>query len=145
MFSAEVRKNNVYSCKSQFYDIKVGLSGSKLSLYVFVIDCLNIGIGYATSYNKFFYTDTRYNDRIRYNDSLIGTKHLQKSGQLVRNYARPLDKMLQETLVLEIIIIIMSFFKEDNILSIKILIYHIVLLAKKDITTTLFTIYIQHL
>ena len=30
-------KNNVYPCKTQFYYIKVGLMGSKLYRYVFVM------------------------------------------------------------------------------------------------------------
>ena len=37
MFWAEIRKNNVYSCKPQFYYTKMGLWGSKLYKYVFVI------------------------------------------------------------------------------------------------------------
>ena len=34
------------------------------------------------------YTDTRYNDRIRYNDNLNVMKQSLKRGQLMRNYAR---------------------------------------------------------
>ena len=34
------------------------------------------------------YTDTRYNDKIRYNDNLNATKPSPKRCQLMRNYAR---------------------------------------------------------
>ena len=37
MFSSRNKKNNVYPCKPQFYNIKVGLRGSKLYRYVFVM------------------------------------------------------------------------------------------------------------
>ena len=33
------KKNNIYPCKPQFYYIKVGLRGSKLYRYVFVMAC----------------------------------------------------------------------------------------------------------
>ena len=36
-FWAEIRKNNVYRCKPQFYYIKCGLRGSKLYRHVFVM------------------------------------------------------------------------------------------------------------
>ena len=31
-----------------------------------------------------FYTDTRYNDKISYNDNLTGTKHAQEGWQLIK-------------------------------------------------------------
>ena len=34
------------------------------------------------------YTDTLYNDKIRYNDNLTVTKPMRKRQQLVTNYAR---------------------------------------------------------
>ena len=34
------------------------------------------------------YTETRYNDKIRYNDFMTGTKPSLTSWQLIRNYAR---------------------------------------------------------
>ena len=37
MFLSRNNKNNVYPCKPQFYFIKVGLRGSKLYRYVFVM------------------------------------------------------------------------------------------------------------
>ena len=37
MFSAGIRKNNVYPCKPQFYYTKVGLRGSKLYKHSFVM------------------------------------------------------------------------------------------------------------
>ena len=37
MFLSRIKKNNVYPCKPQFYYIKVGLRGSKLYRYVFVM------------------------------------------------------------------------------------------------------------
>ena len=37
MFLSRNKKNNVYPCKPQFYYIKVGLRGSKLYRYVFVM------------------------------------------------------------------------------------------------------------
>ena len=37
MFLSRNKKNNVFLCKSQFYYIKVGLTGSKLYRYVFVM------------------------------------------------------------------------------------------------------------
>ena len=37
MFLSRNNKNNVYPCKPQFYYIKVGLQGSKLYRYVFVM------------------------------------------------------------------------------------------------------------
>ena len=37
MFLSRYKKNNVYLCKPQFYYIKVGLRGSKLYMYVFVM------------------------------------------------------------------------------------------------------------
>ena len=40
MFLSRNKKNNVYPCKPQFYYIKVGLSGSKLYRYVFVMSIL---------------------------------------------------------------------------------------------------------
>ena len=36
-FLSRYKKNNVYPCKPQFYYIKVGLKGSKLYRYVFVM------------------------------------------------------------------------------------------------------------
>ena len=40
MFFSRNKKNNVYPCKPQFYYIKVGLRGSKLYRYVFVMSLL---------------------------------------------------------------------------------------------------------
>ena len=37
MFLSRNKKNNVYTCKPQFYHIKVGFKGSKLYRYVFVM------------------------------------------------------------------------------------------------------------
>ena len=37
MFLSRNKKNNVYPCKSQFYYIKVGLRGSKLYGFVFLM------------------------------------------------------------------------------------------------------------
>ena len=37
LFSSRNKKNNVYPCKPQFNYIKVGLRGSKLYRYVFVM------------------------------------------------------------------------------------------------------------
>ena len=37
MFFSRNKKNNVYPCKPQFYYIKVGLRGSELYRYVFVM------------------------------------------------------------------------------------------------------------
>ena len=37
MFLSRNKKHNVYSCKPQFYNIKVGLRESKLYRYVFVM------------------------------------------------------------------------------------------------------------
>ena len=38
------------------------------------------------------YTDTRYNDKIRYNDNLSVTKPLLKKRRLMRNYAKTLQE-----------------------------------------------------
>ena len=48
------------------------------------------------------YTDTRYNDKIHYNDNLNVTKHSLKRWQLMRNYARMVALKLQATNVLNI-------------------------------------------
>ena len=41
---AEIRKNNVYPCKPQFYYIKVGLTGAKLYRHVFVMYIIAVNI-----------------------------------------------------------------------------------------------------
>ena len=48
------------------------------------------------------YTDTRYNDQIRYNDNLNVTKPLLKRWQLMRNYARLIALNFQVAYVLDI-------------------------------------------
>ena len=48
------------------------------------------------------YTDTQHNNKIYYNDSLTGTIPSLKRWQLIRNYARILYLILQETYVLDI-------------------------------------------
>ena len=48
MFLNRNKKNNVYPCKPQFYCIKVGLKGSKLYRYVFVMDSTTKGSQYKT-------------------------------------------------------------------------------------------------
>ena len=37
MFLSRNKKNNVYPCKPQFYNVKVGFKGVKLYRYVFVM------------------------------------------------------------------------------------------------------------
>ena len=39
MFLSRNKKNNVYPCKHQFYNIIVGFKGSKLYRHVFVMWC----------------------------------------------------------------------------------------------------------
>ena len=48
MFLSRNKKNNVYPCKPQFYYIKVGLRGSKLYRYVFVM--------HVTESRSYFFT-----------------------------------------------------------------------------------------
>ena len=43
------------------------------------------------------YTDTLYNDTIRYNANLTGMETLLKKWQLIGNYARLLELILPET------------------------------------------------
>ena len=42
MFLSRNKKNNVYPCEPQFYNIKVGFKGSKLYRYVFVMKFVKI-------------------------------------------------------------------------------------------------------
>ena len=48
------------------------------------------------------YSDTRYNDITHYDSNLPGTKRSLKRWQLIRNYARKLDLILQEIYILNI-------------------------------------------
>ena len=45
-------------------------------------------LGIFTYTVNLLYTDTRYNDKIRYNDNLNVTKHSLKKLRLMRNYAK---------------------------------------------------------
>ena len=42
------------------------------------------------------YTDTRYNDKIRYNDNLSVTKPLLKKRRLMRNYAKKIARNFKQ-------------------------------------------------
>ena len=45
------------------------------------------------------YTDTRYNDKIRYNDNLNVTKPSLKRWRLMKNYAKTLHKIFKQHLL----------------------------------------------
>ena len=53
-------------------------------------------------YSHSLYTDTRYNDRLHYNDHLTDTKPSLKRRQLVRLYVKILYLIIQETYDLDI-------------------------------------------
>ena len=64
------------------------------------MDCLQYSLYRDTDYEPYteflilhdtvnpLYTDTRYNDKFRYNDNLNVTKPLLKKRRLMRNYAK---------------------------------------------------------
>ena len=67
----------------------LALYTEEVNLQTFVmIKCKFVYVSMPTGTVNHLYTDTRYNDTIRYNDNLNVTKPSLKRWQLMRNYAR---------------------------------------------------------
>ena len=76
----------------RLFTLPFGIIGRLSSVTVLFEHILCIKYTFIT--NNPLYTDTRYNDKIRYDDNLTVTKPSLKRSQLVTNYARILYLIL---------------------------------------------------